>query len=67
MKSQDTNNASFCYSVNLLRMLLDMKLITKEEYDRIIEISATHYGTEKYVSELITLRKTAGCIRTLVV
>ena len=44
MKNQDTNNASFCYSVNLLRMLLDMKLITKEEY---IAISATHYGTEK--------------------
>lgn len=47
MKNQDTNNASFCYSVNLLRMLLDMKLITEEEYDKIIAISATHYGTEK--------------------
>ena len=47
MKNQDANNAAFCYSVNLLRMLLDMKLITKEEYDIIIEISATHYGTEK--------------------
>lgn len=47
MKNQDTNNASFCYSVNLLRMLLDMKLITKEEYDKIIVISANHYGTEK--------------------
>lgn len=47
MKNQDTNNAAFCYSVNLLRMLLDMKLITEEEYDKIIAISATHYGTEK--------------------
>lgn len=47
MKNQDSNNAAFCYSVNLLRMLLDMKLITKEEYDRIVAISATHYGTEK--------------------
>ena len=47
MKKQDNNNVAFCYSVNLLRMLLDLKLITKEEYDRIIEISATHYGTEK--------------------
>ena len=47
MKNQDANNTAFCYSVNLLRMLLDMKLITKEECDRIIEISATHYGTKK--------------------
>lgn len=47
MKNQDTNNAAFCYSVNLLRMLLNMKLITEEEYDKIIEISAIHYGAEK--------------------
>lgn len=47
MKNQDSNNAAFCYSVNLLRMLLDMKLITEEEYDKIVAISATHYGTEK--------------------
>ena len=43
----DKNNAAFFYSINLLRMLLDMELITKAEYDKIIAISATHYGTEK--------------------
>lgn len=47
MKNTDTNNAAFCYSVHLLRMLLDMKLIAEEEYDKIIEISAAHYGAEK--------------------
>ena len=39
-------NASFVYSVSLLRMLLGMELITKDEYDKIVKISAEHYGTE---------------------
>lgn len=42
----DKNNAAFIYSVNLLRMLLDMGLITNEEYEKIVDISATHYGTK---------------------
>lgn len=42
------NNASFAYSVNLLRILLKMQLITQEEYERIIAISAEHYGTDFY-------------------
>ncbi len=42
----DKNNAAFFYSINLLRMLLDMELITKAEYDKIINISAAYYGTE---------------------
>ncbi len=43
---KDQNNASFAYSVNLLRMLLGMKLITEEEYEKIVRISAVHYDTE---------------------
>lgn len=43
----DVNTAAFCYSVNMLRLLLKMQLITAEEYERILEISAAHYGTEK--------------------
>lgn len=43
----DINNSAFCYSVNMLRLLLKMQLITQEEYERILEISAAHYGTEK--------------------
>lgn len=39
----DINNASFAYSVNLLRTLLGMNLITKEEYDKIVIISAEYY------------------------
>lgn len=42
----DSNNASFIYSVNLLRMLLCMELITKEEYNKIVAISEDHYGTK---------------------
>lgn len=42
----DRNNASFVYGVNMLRLLLSMKLITEEEYRRIVEIQAEHYGVE---------------------
>ena len=45
--NNDINNSAFVYSVNLLRLLLKMQLITQEEYERILEISAAHYGTEK--------------------
>lgn len=40
----DQKNASFYYSVNMLRVLLAMELITEEEYQRIIKISAEYYG-----------------------
>lgn len=43
----DINNSAFCYSVNMLRLLLKMQLITQEEYERILQISTAHYGTEK--------------------
>jgi len=43
---KDSNNASFVYSVNLLRMLLGMELITKEEYNKIVAISEDHYSTK---------------------
>ena len=45
--NSDINNSTFVYSVNLIRLLLKMQLITQEEYERILEISAAHYGTEK--------------------
>ena len=44
----DTNNASFVYSVNLLRMLLGMELITEDEYNKIVAISEDYYGTKIY-------------------
>ena len=43
-KRTDINNTSFAYSVNLLKMLLAMQLITEDEYERITRISAEHYG-----------------------
>ncbi len=43
----DINNSAFCYSVNMLRLLLKMQLITQDEYERVLQISATHYDTEK--------------------
>ena len=42
----DKNNAAFYYSVNMLRALLVMKLITEEECKKIIALSAEHYGVE---------------------
>ena len=44
--NKDKNNAAFAYSVNLIRLLLSMKLITEEEYDKIVRISAAHYEAE---------------------
>jgi len=43
----DINNSAFCYSVNMLRLLLKMQLITQEEYNHILQISAAHYSIEK--------------------
>ena len=45
-KRTDINNTSFAYSVNLLKMLLAMQLITEDEYGRITQISAEHYGAD---------------------
>ena len=45
--NMDINNSAFVYSVNMLRLLLKMQLITQEEYERIFQISAAHYGAEK--------------------
>lgn len=45
-KRTDINNTSFAYSVNLLKMLLAMQLVTEDEYERITQISAEHYGAD---------------------
>lgn len=45
-KRTDINNTSFAYSVNLLKMLLAMQLITEDEYERITQISVEHYGAD---------------------
>ena len=46
MNKKDIGNASFAYSVNLLKMLLAMQLITEDEYEKIAQISAEHYGAD---------------------
>lgn len=45
-KITDINNASFAYGISLLQMMLDMNLITDDEYERITRISAEYYDTE---------------------
>ena len=45
--NNDINNSAFCYSINMLRLLLKMQLITQEEYERILQISTAHYNIEK--------------------
>ena len=42
------NNNAFYYVVNMLRNLLRMKLITEDEYNRTVRISAEHYGVQLY-------------------
>ena len=42
----DVNNASFYYSVNMLKFLLKLRLISEDEYERIIHISALFYDAE---------------------
>ena len=46
MDKKDINNSSYAYSVSLLKMLLAMQLITEDEYERITQISAEHYGAD---------------------
>jgi len=46
MDKKVENNTSFAYSVNLLRMLLKMGLITDDEYGKIVEINAEHYAAD---------------------
>ena len=46
MNKKDIGNSSFAYSINLLKMLLAMQLITEDEYEKIVRISAEHYGAE---------------------
>ncbi len=45
---RDIKNAAFCYSVNMLHLLLKMKLITEDEYLRIVHISTEYYETKFY-------------------
>lgn len=46
MNKKDIGNSYFAYSVNLLKMLLAMQLITEDEYGKIAKISAEHYGAD---------------------
>lgn len=41
--------ASLCYSINMLRLLLSMQLITEEEYNRILCHTAEHYDPQKKI------------------
>lgn len=41
--------SSLCYSINMLRLLLSMQLITEEEYNRILRHTAGHYDPQKKI------------------
>ena len=41
---QDKLNAVFVYSVQILKVLFQLKLITKQEYVRIIKYNAEYYA-----------------------
>ena len=44
----DQNNASAYYSINMLRLLLGIKLITEDEYKEILRIMSAYYEVELY-------------------
>jgi hypothetical protein len=44
------NNTSYYYSVSLLNILLEMELISKEDFEGICKISAKHYEANIYMS-----------------
>ncbi len=55
--NSDINNAAFYYSVNMLRTLCILDLLSENECRRIIEISAKHYNVDLYMSESLIVRK----------
>lgn len=57
---EDINNSAFYYSVNMLRHLLKMNLITEDEYNRIVRISSEYYSTKFIVSKFLNLLNFAG-------
>lgn len=47
--AEDLKNASFVYCVGLLRFLMKSQFISEEEFQRIVNISAAYFETEKIV------------------
>lgn len=45
---EDINSTAFYYSVNMLRNLLKMNLITDDEYNKIVSITSEYYDTKIY-------------------
>ncbi len=43
----DKTNAALLYGINMLRLLMSMKLITKDEYKKIARLQAEHYDPQK--------------------
>lgn len=57
---EDINNSAFYYSVNMLRHLLKMNLITEDEYNRIVRISSNTTAQKFIVSKFLNLLNFAG-------
>ena len=49
MERNDVKAASFTYSLNMLRLLLRMKLITQEEFEKTVKISAEYNGVKNII------------------
>ena len=45
----DIDKASFYYGLNMLRLLWKMKVITREEYNKIVQLNAEYYGVAFYI------------------
>ena len=44
MKNKSVNTASFYYSLNMLKLLQDMNLVTEDEVAKIKKSLSEHYG-----------------------
>ena len=43
----DKNSVALAYGVNMLRLLLSMRLISKSEYRSILQLQTEHYDQQK--------------------
>ena len=53
MKNKSVNTASFYYSLNMLKLLQDMNLVTEDEVAKIKKSLSEHYG----VTDMQTKRR----------
>ena len=57
MKNKSVNTASFYYSLNMLKLLQDMNLVTEDEVAKIKKSLSEHYG----VTDIYNIKRHLQC------